>query len=358
MFKTISMGIVSAFVVLGCGSTNSVKSNTLVSTTTFDKSSTDIIFKTIDKFPKNAQVSIAKIEDAKVSYYGAHNQSKSVVTINNQSSGFMIGSISKVFTSTLLAQLVLDGKLNLEESIEEKLPFSFPSDIHISYKQLANHTSGLARNPNFVQEYNSNYHEHSALDESDILRFLKNDLILSYEQNTFNYSNLGVGVLGYMLTSIENKSYENLLQERIFNTLEMHHSTTIRGDNLVPALMPNDDPVPLAYKSAGGIISTVEDMSKFTLETFSDSPAYALTQEPTFRVDSKVKMGLGWTIVKHSGIGLDLYYHGGSTEGYRSVIILDKENRNGIIVLSNLPSEGNTDAISELGRELLEEMYK
>ena len=55
MFKTISMGIVSAFVVLGCGSTNSVKSNNLVSTTTFDKSSTDIIFKTIESLANSNQ---------------------------------------------------------------------------------------------------------------------------------------------------------------------------------------------------------------------------------------------------------------------------------------------------------------
>ncbi len=312
----------------------------------------------MDKFPENVQVSIGKIEDANVYYYGALNQNENVVTIDNQSSGFMIGSISKVFTSTLLAQLILDGKVTLDENIADRLPFSLHNDISMSYKQLANHTSGLGREPDIKPENIPNYNEYSALNDSDTLRYLKDDLALKYDQNTFNYSNLGVGILGYMITHIENKPYENLLQERIFSTLSMNHSTTIRGDTLVPALMPNDDPIPLAYKSAGGIISTVEDLYQFALATFSDRPEYVLTQEPTFRVDNEMQMGLGWSIVKESDTGLDFFFHGGATQGYRSVIILDKENQNGIIVLSNLPIDGNTDAISDLGIALAEEMYK
>jgi len=358
MLKVISVGIVTIFVLIGCGSGTTSKTNTLVEARGFDKRSTDIIYKYMDKFPKNVQVSIAKIEDGEVHYYGALNDGNTVDAIVNHTNTFMIGSISKVFTSTLLAQLVVDGKVTLDENIADKLPFSLPNDIHISYQQLANHSSGLSRNPNFREVYGTNYNEHDALDNSDILRYLKTDLSLEYDQNTANYSNLGVGILGYMLTHIENKSYENLLQERIFSVLSMHNSSTIRGANLVAALMPNDDPVPLAYKSAGGILSSVEDLYQFTLATFSDRPEYALTQEATFQVNNTIKMGLGWFILNDSDTGLDFLFHAGSTQGYRSSMMLDKENRNGIIVLSNLPTDSYDDPMTDLGMELVDKMYQ
>ena len=64
------------------------------------------------------------------------------------------------------------------------------------------------------------------------------------------------------MTHIENKPYETLLQEQIFGKLGMAHSTSISANvhsTLVPALMTDDDSIPPAYKSAGGILSNVED---------------------------------------------------------------------------------------------------
>ena len=331
MFKNITIGVLTIFVLLGCSSDDKSKSNR-----SFNEVERDIIHKYMNKFPNNVQISIAKIEDADVYYYGAVNQNKNVVTIDNQSSGFMIGSISKVFTSTLLAQLVLDGKVTLDENIAEKLPFPLHNDISISYKQLANHTSGI--------------------DDSDTIRYLKNDLVVWNRQGMFNYSNIGVSILGYMLTHIENRSYEKLLQERIFSKLSMDKSTTIRGDNLVPAIA-NDEPIPPMFESAGGIISTVEDLYQFALATFDDNPEYLLTQKATFELDDITTIGLGWFIEKDNNRGLNFLRHDGDTDGYRSSMILDKDNQNGIIILSNLP-DGNNIFIRNLAEELMKEIYK
>jgi len=355
----VTILISSAFFV-GCGSSSKSISNELVQTESFNKIETDIIYKYVKKMPNNVQVSIAKIEDGVVHYYGALHKNNSVVTIDNHSRGFVIGSISKVFTSTLLAQLVLDGKVNLDDDISQRLPFSLHNDIHISYKQLANHTSGLERDGNVPEDKQDNYHDEDKLDDSDVERYIKEDLVLKYTQNTWHYSNLGVAILGYMITHIEDKPYETLLQENIFSTLSMPHSTTIRGENLVPAVV--EDTISPMYNSAGGIVSTVEDLYQFALATFGDGPEYLLTQKPTFNLSDKDHIGLGWFFVDDNVTHLPRFFiHDGQTEGYTASLFLDKENHDGQIILSNLPvsngGEGD-DYLTKLSNALLTEQYK
>jgi len=359
MVKKISIGLLSMFMLLGCGSDKSSKKNNLVETSAFDKSSTDIMYKAMDKFPNHVQISIAKIKDGQVHYYGALHSDGTVTTVENYANTFMIGSISKLFTSTLLAQMVLDGKVALDDNIQKRLPYTLHNDVNISYKKLSNHTSGLPREPDTALQNDPKYHEYNALDITDIEKYLKHDLALKHAQGSHHYSNLGVATLGYMMTHIENKPYEVLLQERIFNKLGMQHSTTIRANvqaTLIPALMPNDDPVPPAYKSAGGILSTVEDLYRFSLASFGDEPEYLLTQKATLKIDDTTSVGLGWSIKKERG--QNFYFHNGAVQGYRSVMILDKENQNGIIILSNLPIDDNLGDITNLGVSLMEEMYK
>ncbi len=354
----VGMAITIGFGLSGCDEEveSTSKRNTLVQTAAFKKAETDIIYKYMKAFPKNVQISIGKIGNGQIYYYGAHNQNDSVVTVDNKSSGFEIGSISKVFTSTLLAQFILEEKVSLNEDIAGRLPFALHDGISISYKQLANHTSGLARDPDDLSLSDVGYHEEKDLDYTDIARYLEKDLALKYDQNTFHYSNVAVGALGYMLTRIENKPYEQLLQERILSPLSMHSTTTIRGEGLVPALaISHDEPIPLAFKSAGGIISTVEDMYQFALASFDLKEAYALTQTPTFRIDESTQIGLGWHLMHHKDTGLDFIFHGGTTMGYRSFIVLDVEHKNGLIILSNLPIESNEHAIVDLAMELARE---
>lgn len=358
MIKKMTIGVLSILVLTGCGSSNhSTTKNHLTQTSGFDKSSTDIIFRSMDKFPKNVQVSIAKIKDGELYYYGALHGSGAVTTVENYANTFMIGSISKVFTSTLLAQMVLENKIALDESIGNQLPYTLKNNIEMSYKQLANHTAGVTRDENVEPANESKYNNYNELNMTDIETYLKYDLKLEHTQGTHHYSNLGMNILGYMMTKIENKSYETLLQERILNKLNMYNTTTIRDQaqpSLIPALIENDDSLPVAYDSAGGIHSSVEDLYKFALASFGDEPEYSLTQEETVKIADTLSIGLGWFI----NTEVDAYFHGGATEGYRSIMILDRENQNGIIILSNVPLEGNVGDIHDLGFTLMEEMYK
>jgi len=85
------------------------------------KEQSEIIFESTKKFPNNTQISIAIINNGEICYYGINKENDTISTVESQKSIFEIGSISKVFTSTLLANFVIDGKVKLNENINEYL---------------------------------------------------------------------------------------------------------------------------------------------------------------------------------------------------------------------------------------------
>jgi CubicO group peptidase (beta-lactamase class C family) len=173
---------------------------------------------------------------------------------------------------------------------------------------------------------------------------------------TYSYSNLGAGLLGYILSETSNSTYEELLQENIFSKYGMDNSTTIRKNiekNLVKGLSRKGKETSNwdfdVMISAGGILSSVYDLSKFAHAQFDDeNKDLLMTQQPTFVFSEKLSVGLGWHIVKTKN-GENLLWHNGGTGGYSSSMILDKENRTGVIILSNVSAynklSGNTDKL-------------
>jgi CubicO group peptidase (beta-lactamase class C family) len=112
-----------------------------------------LIFEKSKYFPNNTQLSLAFINGDKVNFYGIIRKSDSIIYLNNSQHIFEIGSITKVFTANLLAKAVIDNKIKLNEKVNDYLNIKFKNDISISFKSLANHTSGLPRMPtNFEVE--------------------------------------------------------------------------------------------------------------------------------------------------------------------------------------------------------------
>src|SRR5690606_26358709 len=118
----------------------------------------------------------------------------------------------------------------------------------------------------------------------------------------YQYSNLGAGLLGYTLCKIDNNTYEDLLQKKIFSKYDMQNSTAeinkIKG-NLVKGLNNEGKEVPnwelSILAGAGGIFSTVEDLSHFAVSQFDYSnKELKLTREKTFEINDNVDIGLGW----------------------------------------------------------------
>lgn len=291
-------------------------------------------------------------------YYGSKRSNDTLATTDNYKSIFEIGSITKVFTSTLLSGFVIEKKIELDENITNHLNLSLNNDSKISFKDLSNHTSGLPRLPsnldlatvNPENPYNQ-YNEDNLEDYLTKYLELPQNLIGKYQ-----YSNLGAGLIGYTLSKIENLSFEELLQDKIFSKYGMLNSTTKQdkvNSDLVKGLDAEGNKVSnwefSVLAGAGGILSNVEDLSKFSVAQFdSSNKELELTRQETFEINDNKSIGLGWHILK-SESGNEWNWHNGGTGGYSSSMLIDTKNKNGVILLSNVsafnPGMGNIDKL-------------
>jgi CubicO group peptidase (beta-lactamase class C family) len=121
-----------------------------------DSSQAQIVFNYAQHFPNETQLSIGFITGNSEKYVGIQRRNDSLVYLDNSDSVFEIGSITKTFTGTLLAKLVYDGKVDLNEPIKNILPVRLSQSSlngnEITLVHLANHTSGLPFEPSNVKD--------------------------------------------------------------------------------------------------------------------------------------------------------------------------------------------------------------
>ena len=136
--------------------------------------------------------------------------------------------------------------------------------------------------------------------EKELQEYLTKHLELS-NKGAYQYSNFGVGLLGYTLSETENITYENLLKNKIFSKYGMQNSTTdinkIKGD-LVKGLNKRGRETSnwefSVLAGAGAIFSTVEDLSHFAISQFDYSnKQLKLTRQKTFEINDNMDIGLG-----------------------------------------------------------------
>lgn len=319
----------------------------------------ELIFSNTKVFPNNTQLSIAIIENEKVKFIGIKRINDTLKFVDNEQKVFEIGSISKVFTSTLLTSLEQENRLKLTDPIQQYLDFELSEGKVITLQELSNHTSGLPSLPaNLNLSTTDPSNPFKNYGEEELKEYLTEKIKLNQDPGVeFEYSNLGAGTLGFILTKITNSTYEDLLQERISSKYGMTNTTTNQErikENLVIGLDPNGDETSNLdldiVVGAGGILSSTFDLSKFAIAQFdTENKDLALTQKPTFTISDNMKIGLGWAIPKTTS-GKDLIWHNGGTGGYSSSMVLDLENKNGAIILSNVSAfnkeMGNIDKLT------------
>ncbi|EPR66177.1 serine hydrolase domain-containing protein [Cyclobacterium qasimii] len=269
-------------------------------------------------FFNQTQLSIAIIKNGQPEFYGIKIENDTLISVENQDRVFEIGSISKVFTATLLADLSLEGKLNLNDPASKYLPWKLKNEPKFTLQQLSNHSSGLPRLPdNLILSEVDISNPYKDYGEKKLGFYLTEQLELKQNPGLkFEYSNLGVGLLGYILTKIDSSSYEEMLQRRITQPLQME-STTIEREKVLNQLVkgldvegqvtPNWDLNVL--EGAGAILSSTQDLTKFALAQFKpDNQEITLTHKKTFSITPYEKaIGLGWMIEnkkKANGCGM------------------------------------------------------
>lgn len=261
---------------------------------------------------------------------------------------FEIGSVTKVFTGILLADMHSRGEVDMTAPAQRYAPsgLALPTrnGKEITLELLATQRSGLPRLPSNMQPADP------ANPYADYTVAQLHDFVSNYELPrdpgaSYEYSNLGVGLLGHILASRAGKSYEQLVSERILSPLGMG----MTGITLTPEMQENlvvghdaagnsvagwDLPT---LAGAGALRSTMNDMLTF-LEANIGAPKDDL--ERAMRESHRVRasdgdqgIGLAWGVVKVNG--RKIITHDGGTGGYGAFIAFDPDREIGVVLLNN-----------------------
>ena len=280
---------------------------------------------------------------------------------------FEIGSVTKVFTAVVLADMVEGGEVGLDAPVRRLLgpDASLPSrdGVEITPLHLATHSSGLPRLPDNLDpaDFENPYADYT---EADLMAFLSSYDLRRPVGESVVYSNLGAGLLGHALAVRAGADYETLVTGRVLDPLgmtdtriELTPSARERlaaghGFSLEPAAswdMP-------ALAGAGALRSTANDLLGFLeanlglRESRLDAVLRATHESRRSFEPPSTDIGLGWLI--RTGHGREFRWHSGGTGGYRSFIGFDGEAGVGVVVLSNAARN-----VTDLGFHLLDPRF-
>jgi CubicO group peptidase (beta-lactamase class C family) len=275
---------------------------------------------------------------------------------------YRIGSITKQFTALALLQLAERGKLRLSDPLVKHVPeFSqvkspYPDAPAITLLQLATMTSGLAREPSGAFDHSSGS---SAKWEQIVLGLLPR-VTYAHEPGTkYLYCNIGYALLGVAIGRAAGQPFTEYVQQQILVPLGMTNTAWEPTMVMRPKLARGYD-VDKAGKSDftgpdkewdgrgyrvpnGALISTMKDLSKFVAWELGSGPETLLKRETQQDNYSRVMTGAG-DLRGGYGIGFQVqrrgtlvaYGHGGSTDGFLSQALFDRESKTGVIVFRSV----------------------
>ncbi len=279
---------------------------------------------------------------------------------------FEIGSVTKVFTGLLLAEAVSRNEVKLDDPIARFLPASVKTPERkgrqITLLDLATHTSALPRLPdNMVPADPENpYADYTVQQMYEFLSEFKptRDIGAKYE-----YSNLGVGLLGHILALKAGTNYEALVRERVCRPLGMTNTFITLSPSAKQRLAPGHDAAGASARNwdlptlagAGALRSSANDLLKFLeanleLAPTALAPALRLAQQPQRDAGTRMKIGLGWHIAEQHEARV--VWHNGGTGGYHSFIGFNPATRRAVVVLAN-----SARSFDDIGFHLLDSKY-
>lgn len=260
---------------------------------------------------------------------------------------FEIGSIGKTFTATLLAILCESGVVSMDDAIHKFRP-DLPFAKDITLKNLATHTSGLPRDPVKLSWLNPSKNIKKLRDfkKSDYDAFLYG-LKKSIKPGRFSYSNLGMALLGNILSECVESTYEDAVKKYILLPLDMHDTHVSTDSYNTKRLAIGHDakgnPVESfawqGMEPAGVWRSTAKDMMLFLKAHlgYSGKEWEILLSKTTCQAFENPKLqyvGLAWMIQDSDQLGRTVWHNGG-TLGQRSMALISKENNKAVILLTN-----------------------
>jgi CubicO group peptidase (beta-lactamase class C family) len=332
----------------------------------------------LDKNKTNAAIAIGFVDPNGTQFYGYGKMSNTSNATVDENTVFPIGSITKVFTTTLLADMVNKGLINLEDPIEKYLPSNVTVPQYnghkITIEDLATHTSGLPEWPdNFcpddTADIDSFQNRKGMIDKcanatdytfDQFYQALSNTTIQREPGTKLEYSSFGSGLLGHILTLKSNmSSFDSLLDHSILDVLGMNDTSFGLSDSQksrlavghfngqeLPAL---NFPSPLA--PSGSLHSTASDMLKFLsanmglIKTKLDGAMQEshLIIHGTDMFPNNLRasdnndnighyVGLGWFVTTNFGHEV-IWHNGALVSGYNSYMAFNPTTERGIVIL-------------------------
>jgi CubicO group peptidase (beta-lactamase class C family) len=331
----------------------------------------------VDNNKTNAAIVIGLVDPNGTQFYGYGNMSNANPITVDKDTIFAIGSITKVFTTILLADMVDRGLVNLDDPIEKYLSPSIKvptfNGQKITLENLATHTSGLSEFPDShcVSNFNGTDDDensiqarlffiecdkHYTLDQ--LYQDLSDTILTSQPGLKFEYSTFGISLLGHILALKSDMSYDRLLEKRILKVLGMNNTSIVLPDVQKSRLAIghlNGQELPFWNPShpiapAGALHSSVADMLKFAsanlglIDTkinngMKDSHIIIHDSElgKDFSNDYTAYVSLGWIIATDFGIQI-IEHNGETADGYNSFIALNPSKERGIVIIASASS--------------------
>ncbi|TSJ43490.1 beta-lactamase family protein [Mucilaginibacter corticis] len=294
---------------------------------------------------------------------------------NTPDTKYKVASITKAFTSVLVLQLVEQGKIDLDKPLINYLPdYKGNGGSKVTVRQLLNMTSGMR---NFDENASSldavlkkgipQYQLPYTSDE--LLTKFCSDPLVKEPGKEFDYNNADFIILGKIIEKVSGKTYEQNLQEKILQPLQMKNSGLLSQtkitDNLADTYFYRDDikalvsdlPVYMEnWYAAGAMYSTADDILKFSDALFKGKLLKQETLKQMF-TSGLGEYGLGvWVYLKYdiNHKMFTIVKRPGSIMGAQAMLFHILEDGSTIIILSNTGTVSLDDFAAEIAKQIIQ----
>jgi CubicO group peptidase (beta-lactamase class C family) len=259
---------------------------------------------------------------------------------------FRLGSLTKQFTAVAILMLAEQGKLALDDPITNFLP-NYPTHAYlITVEHLLTHTSGI-QSYTGMPEWPALWRKDFKLQE--LIDFFKYQPMQFAPGKCWAYNNSGYILLGAIIEKLSGQTYEQFIQQNIFDPLGMRHSYYDNSLRIIPRRVSGYDKSPEGFTNAdylsmtqpyaaGALASTVDDLAIWDSILYTEQLLKQETLQRAFLSHplmdgSSTFYGYGWAISEYEGHRL--IEHGGGIHGFRSYAIRMPDDRVFVCILSN-----------------------
>jgi CubicO group peptidase (beta-lactamase class C family) len=276
---------------------------------------------------------------------------------------YELGSIGKLFTAIMLQIGESRGDFKFDDSLHKHLNgiVQLNQKCKATLLHLATHTSGFPTIPNMMLNKISNFaNPYLDLSISDLHEYLE---LCEENKNlgNYEYSNLGMGLLGYIFELKYDKDYETIIKEEILKKIGMiNTSISLSKSHYQNIAQGYDDEgneseiwIDKVLTGAGSFLTNLSDMLKFIRVNLNQEICEISEELQKCHIPKhKEFVGLGWHI-EPSDSNLKIHWHNGMTGGCSTFIGLNKSRQIGLVILSN-----STHEITGFGFDLINEIEK